>query len=498
MRRRAPPAPRRAEQNDASEPAHFPPSPPPFVALRPCSDLGNNSLSGTLPPVLGSLTALQHLCARPRAGAAEGARSDWLTPRPSHLHSNSLRGSLPSSLGSLSAVSVLRLDGNGLSGLVAPLATLAALSFANLSSNAFTGGLAPFSGLARLRVLALDHNALSGTLPSALGSLTSLLHLGASHNSLSGGVPAALAGLRSLRLLHLGPTSGLCGPLPGGLASAGLPGTGGELPGCPAALGGGAAAAAAAAAAASSAAAAFRARPMQHSFVLGGGVGPVADTGALAAGGAGRPTRWTAAVEAGVATLSLAGATEAGALVVALTARYAAAAAPAAAADWLGVFDFAGLSLSIFPASAAAAAAAADAAPGAPEPAVGVFANNVGLSSRCLAAFYLASREGDAFASWAPGDDQTLVLTVAADGSPGGPTDAGGRPFQPATLPAALGGGGSSSSTTTTSSDAGPACAPVALQPGDALSVGAGDGAVVAPLASAGAVSFLALNFSLP
>ena len=70
--------------------------------------LGGNHLSGTIPNSLGSLTALRVLCVPPSARAALARL--WLrasSPAPRHLFFNHLSGTIPSSLGSLTALQVL-------------------------------------------------------------------------------------------------------------------------------------------------------------------------------------------------------------------------------------------------------------------------------------------------------------------------------------------------------------------------------------------------------
>ncbi len=80
--------------------------------------LGSNSLSGTLPSELGSLSNLQDLS----------------------LEENSLSGTLPSELGSLSNLQVLNLDRNSLSGtLPSELGSLSNLQYLWLESNDFRG-----------------------------------------------------------------------------------------------------------------------------------------------------------------------------------------------------------------------------------------------------------------------------------------------------------------------------------------------------------------------
>ena len=92
-------------------------------------------------------------------------------------------------------VTVLNLEGNGLSGEIPPeLGSLSNLSWLMLNGNGLSGEIpAELGSLSNLNVLRLDNNHLSGEIPAELGNLSNLEHLGlSSFNDLSGCVPSSL------------------------------------------------------------------------------------------------------------------------------------------------------------------------------------------------------------------------------------------------------------------------------------------------------------------
>ncbi len=144
--------------------------------------LGSRSLTGSIPPELGSLSKLTVL----------------------NLHENSLTGSIPPELGSLSKVTYLRLSRNSLTGSIPPeLGGLASVTYFNLAVNSLTGSIpSELGNLSNLRHLWLKENRLSGSLPSELGGLSKLTHLMLWTNQLSGNIPGELGNLSS-SLTHL-------------------------------------------------------------------------------------------------------------------------------------------------------------------------------------------------------------------------------------------------------------------------------------------------------
>ncbi|MYC82425.1 MAG: hypothetical protein F4X19_10095, partial [Acidobacteria bacterium] len=122
-------------------------------------DIGNNRLSGGIPPELGGLTQLQRL----------------------DLGDNRLSGPIPPELSGLSNLRGLDLQINLLGGSVPP----------------------ELGGLAQLEELDLRHNWLSGAVPPELGQLAKLRVLGLGGNRLTGTIPTEWSGLIRLEDLNL-------------------------------------------------------------------------------------------------------------------------------------------------------------------------------------------------------------------------------------------------------------------------------------------------------
>ena len=138
--------------------------------------LRSKSLTGTIPPELGSL-ALSRL----------------------DLRGNSLTGSIPAELGNLTAVTSLYLHNNDLSGPIpAELGNMASLSELALFGNDLSGSIPPeLSNLRRLRSLYLDDNDLSGSIPPELLDLPLRLLRLSDNPSLTGCVPPGLDDIAS-------------------------------------------------------------------------------------------------------------------------------------------------------------------------------------------------------------------------------------------------------------------------------------------------------------
>ncbi len=184
--------------------------------------LFNNSLSGTLPSELGSLSNLQVLSLNfsSLSGTLPSELGSLSNLQELWLDRNSLSGTLPSELGSLSNLRKLYLHRNSLSGtLPSELGSLSNLQELSLHRNSLSGTLPSTLGsLSNLQELSLHRNSLSGTLPSTLGSLSNLQNLYLDRNSLSGTLPSELGSLSNLQDLYLFNNS-LSGTLPSELGS---------------------------------------------------------------------------------------------------------------------------------------------------------------------------------------------------------------------------------------------------------------------------------------
>ncbi len=145
--------------------------------------LGENQLTGKLPPELSQLAYLRVLT----------------------LDQNQLQGEIPPGLGRLLNLESLSLSWNRLHGVIPPeLGRLTYLTSLRLQGNQLTGEIPPELGhLAKLSDLALDYNELSGSVPAWLADLPNLYELSLDENLLTGTIPPELGRLANLRLLSL-------------------------------------------------------------------------------------------------------------------------------------------------------------------------------------------------------------------------------------------------------------------------------------------------------
>ncbi len=146
--------------------------------------LVEKSLTGTIPPDLARLDALEYL---------------W-------LNYNQLTGEIPAALGSIASLKSLILNDNRLTGAIPPeLGGLSSLESLWLDRNRLSGEIpAALGDLGSLRKLLLSGNRLSGAIPSDLGDLSNLENLWLSNNQLTGEIPSALGSLANLQSLYLG------------------------------------------------------------------------------------------------------------------------------------------------------------------------------------------------------------------------------------------------------------------------------------------------------
>ena len=117
------------------------------------------------------------------------------------LGQNNLTGAIPPEIGNLSQLSRLRLPANKLTGEIPPeLANLEQLKWLTLFHNDLTGPIPPELGsLEQLQDLLLQWNLLSGSIPPEFGNLEQLRRLYLHNNSLSGPIPPELGNLAQLK-----------------------------------------------------------------------------------------------------------------------------------------------------------------------------------------------------------------------------------------------------------------------------------------------------------
>ncbi|KAF2597900.1 hypothetical protein F2Q68_00008032 [Brassica cretica] len=135
-------------------------------------DFSGNSLTGRLPPKIGSLTELTKLNLAKNRLSGEIAReiSSCRSLQLLNLGDNSFTGEIPEELGRISTLAISL----------------------NLSCNSFTGEIpSRFSSLVNLGTLDISHNKLAGNL-NVLADLQNLVSLNISFNDFSGELPNTL------------------------------------------------------------------------------------------------------------------------------------------------------------------------------------------------------------------------------------------------------------------------------------------------------------------
>ncbi|XP_058094793.1 MDIS1-interacting receptor like kinase 2-like [Magnolia sinica] len=185
-------------------------------------DLNNNTLLGTIPADIGTLSKLTflNLSMNKLSGPIPSQLGDLINLNELAMSHNLLSGSVPLSLGNLAKLTVLNLWRNQISGSIPPIiGNLTDLTIINLSRNKISGSIPPQIGnLRNLTELGLSINSITGSIPSALGNLTKLTILRLFDNQISGSIPHELGNLRNLVDLSL-LMNKLTGPIPTSFAN---------------------------------------------------------------------------------------------------------------------------------------------------------------------------------------------------------------------------------------------------------------------------------------
>ena len=187
--------------------------------------LADNGLRGSIPPELGTLTALRVLALEKNrlSGSIPSELGGLAGLLELYLFSNELSGRIPPELGNLREITQLALHNNSLSGSIPnQLGNLRRLGQLFLQQNDLTGAIPNELGqLAELQWIVLSYNRLTGPIPPELGRLSNLYNMGLNDNSLSGPVPPSFGGLSRLERLILRGNAGLTGALPTELTNIG-------------------------------------------------------------------------------------------------------------------------------------------------------------------------------------------------------------------------------------------------------------------------------------
>lgn len=147
--------------------------------------LGSNRLNGSIPSAtFGTLQKLMYL----------------------ELENNTLTGSVPPDLGSCSNLALLSLAMNKLNGtLPVQLGNLSSLQVMKLQSNQLTGEIpTEITNLQKLSTLNVSWNSLNGSIPSTISKLGNLINLNLQGNQFSGPIPDTISSINFLLELQLG------------------------------------------------------------------------------------------------------------------------------------------------------------------------------------------------------------------------------------------------------------------------------------------------------
>ncbi|XP_030952035.1 leucine-rich repeat receptor-like serine/threonine-protein kinase BAM3 [Quercus lobata] len=183
-------------------------------------ELENNSLTGLVPPDLGSCPnlALLSLAVNNLTGTLPIQLGNLSHLQVMKLQSNKLTGGIPIEITQLQKLSILNISWNSLSGSIpSKISNLGNLTNLNLQGNQFSGPIPDtISRMNSLIELQLGGNQLSGRIPNMPAKLQIALNLSSNH--LVGSIPMTLSQLTGLEVLDLSNNS-LSGEIPSSLTT---------------------------------------------------------------------------------------------------------------------------------------------------------------------------------------------------------------------------------------------------------------------------------------
>lgn len=180
--------------------------------------LGYNELDGRLPLELRRLRNLTHFLVSHNklSGVTTSVLERMTNLEVLNISNNQFTGNISSRLNDLSNLEILRFDHNQFTGSIPNgLSALSNLRLLDLSNNQLTSVIPEGLGrLENLETLSLSDNQLTGEIPSSMGGLESIERVRLQNNRLEGRVPPELGELTSLKELALSNNPDLTGPLP--------------------------------------------------------------------------------------------------------------------------------------------------------------------------------------------------------------------------------------------------------------------------------------------
>ncbi|KAG5387673.1 hypothetical protein IGI04_029214 [Brassica rapa subsp. trilocularis] len=179
--------------------------------------ISSNNFSGSIPPEIGSCTKLQkmYIGSSGLTGGIPQSFANLVQLEDAWITDLEVTGPIPDFIGNWTKLTTLRIFGTGLSGPIpssfSNLTSLTELRLGDISNG--SSSLEIFKDMKSLSTLVFRNSNLTGTIPSFVGEFSSLQQVDLSFNKLGGPIPASLFNLSRLTHLFLGNNT-LNGSLP--------------------------------------------------------------------------------------------------------------------------------------------------------------------------------------------------------------------------------------------------------------------------------------------
>ncbi|CAN6989690.1 unnamed protein product [Brassica oleracea var. botrytis] len=179
--------------------------------------ISSNNFSGSIPPEIGSCTKLQkmYIGSSGLTGVIPLSFANLVQLEDAWITDLQVTGPIPDFIGNWTKLTTLRIFGTGLSGPIpssfSNLTSLTELRLGDISNG--SSSLEIFKDMKSLSTLVFRNSNLTGTMPSFIGEFSSLQQVDLSFNKLGGPIPASFFNLSRLTHLFLGNNT-LNGSLP--------------------------------------------------------------------------------------------------------------------------------------------------------------------------------------------------------------------------------------------------------------------------------------------